>query len=199
MGGYERSVFGIVQGATYLDLRERSRAEILEIGFPGYAIGGLSVGEERCSTWDVVDSVAPGLPADRPRYLMGMGTPLDLVDGVERGIDMFDCVMPTRNARNGTVFTASGKLVLKNSAHTASSQPIDAGCSCYTCRSFSRGYLRHLFNASEILGPVLATVHNLHYYCALMREMRAAIERGEFAAWRAGFAERYASGAAEGA
>ncbi len=199
MGGYERAVFGIVQGATYLDLRDRSRREILELDFPGYAIGGLSVGEAQTATWEIVESVAEGLPADRPRYLMGMGTPLDLVEGVARGVDMFDCVMPTRNARNGTVFTGHGKLVLKNSIHTKASGPIDEDCTCYTCRNFSRGYLRHLFNASEILGPVLATYHNLHYYCGLMREMRAAIERGEFSAWRVRFVQRYSSGAADDA
>jgi queuine tRNA-ribosyltransferase len=195
MGGYERVIFGIVQGSTYLDLRDRSRCEILELDFPGYAIGGLSVGEERTATWEIVESVAEGLPEDRPRYLMGMGTPLDLVEGVARGIDMFDCVMPTRNARNGTIFTGKGKLVLKNSIHTKAAGPIDESCLCYTCRNFSRGYLRHLFNAAEILGPVLATYHNLYYYCGLMREIRAAIERGDFPAWRVGFIEQYNSGA----
>ena len=195
MGGYERVIFGIVQGSTYLDLRTRSRCEILELDFPGYAIGGLSVGEERTATWEIVESVAEGLPEDRPRYLMGMGTPVDLVEGVARGIDMFDCVMPTRNARNGTVFTGKGKLVLKNSIHTRAAGPIDESCPCYTCRNFSRGYLRHLFNAAEILGPVLATYHNLYYYCGLMREIRAAIERSDFSAWRVGFIEQYNSGA----
>ena len=197
--GYERALFGIVQGSTHLDLRERSRDETVELDFPGYAIGGLSVGEERAATWEVVESVTGGLPADRPRYLMGMGTPLDLVEGVSRGVDMFDCVMPTRNARNGTVFTGEGRIVLKNSMHTNAARPIDEGCPCYTCRNFSRGYLRHLFNASEILGPVLATVHNLHYYCGLMREMRSAIERGEFSAWRVRFVEKFSSGGPDGA
>jgi len=199
MEGYERVIFGIVQGSTHLDLRDRSRREILDLDFPGYAIGGLSVGEEQAATWEIVESVAGGLPADRPRYLMGMGTPVDLVNGVARGIDMFDCVMPTRNARNGTVFTRKGKLVLKNSVHTRAAGPLEEGCLCYTCRNFSRGYLRHLFNASEILGPVLATYHNLYYYCDLMREIRAAIELGEFCAWRVRFIEQYNSGAADDA
>jgi queuine tRNA-ribosyltransferase len=196
--GYERVIFGIVQGSTYPDLRDRSRRQILEIDFPGYAIGGLSVGEEQPRTWEIVELVADGLPVDRPRYLMGMGTPLDLVEGVFRGVDMFDCVIPTRNARNGTVFTRDGKLVLKNSIHAKASGPIDEDCRCYTCRNFSRAYLRHLFNAREILGPVLATHHSLHYYGELMREMRSAIERDEFSPWRAGFIDRFQHGMSDG-
>ena len=199
MNGYERALFGIIQGSVYADLRDRSLADILALDFPGYAIGGLSVGEEQPRTWEIAARTAAALPADRPRYLMGMGTPPDLVEGVARGIDMFDCVMPTRNARNGTVFTARGKLVLKNAVHAKDPAPIDEECACYTCRNFSRSYLRHLFNAREILGPVLATYHSLYYYCQLMREMRAAIERGEFSRWRAGFIDRYAPGEPNGA
>ena len=199
MNGYERALFGIIQGSVYGDLRDRSLADILALDFPGYAIGGLSVGEEQPRTWEIAARTAAALPADRPRYLMGMGTPPDLVEGVARGIDMFDCVMPTRNARNGTVFTARGKLVLKNAVHAKDGAPIDEECACYTCRNFSRSYLRHLFNAREILGPVLATYHSLYYYCQLMREMRAAIERGEFSRWRAGFIDRYAPGEPNGA
>jgi queuine tRNA-ribosyltransferase len=199
MAGYERVVFGIVQGSTYTDLRDRSLAEILALDFPGYAIGGLSVGEDSSSTWEVVQRMADGLPVDRPRYLMGMGTPADLVEGVSRGIDMFDCVMPTRNARNGTVFTRKGRIVLKNASHATDAAPIDDLCGCYTCRNFSRAYLRHLFNAGEMLGPVLATYHSLYYYGELMREMRAAIERGDFSRWRGAFAERYQSGGPAGA
>lgn len=199
MGGYQRIVFAIVQGATYPDLRDRSRDELLELDFPGYAIGGLSVGEEQPRTWDLAERVAEGLPEERPRYLMGMGTPLDLVEGVRRGIDMFDCVMPTRNARNGTVFTRWGRLVLKNAVYTRDSSPIDEECGCYTCRNFSRGYLRHLFQAGEILGPTLATYHSLYYYCELMREMRKAIERDRFSKWCAEFVDRYAPGAVNGA
>ncbi len=199
MDGYERVVFGIVQGATYPDLRDRSRDELLDFDFPGYAIGGLSVGEEQTRTWDLAERVAEGLPADRPRYLMGMGTPLDLVEGVSRGIDMFDCVMPTRNARNGTIFTRHGKMVLKNAVHARDSSPVDEECGCYTCRNFSRAYLRHLFQAGEILGPTLATCHSLYYYSELMREMREAIERDRFLAWRSEFVGRYVSGAVNGA
>ncbi len=199
--GYERVIFGIVQGSTYEDLRDRSRREILEIDFPGYAIGGLAVGEERARTWELTGYVAEELPEDKPRYMMGMGTPVDLVEGVARGVDMFDCVMPTRNARNGTVFTSNGKVVLKNAAHKRDSSPIDDNCGCYTCQNFSRAYLRHIFQAGEILGPVLATCHSLYYYCHLMQEMREAIERDEFARWRVGFIEQYNSlgGAIEGA
>jgi len=199
LNGYERALFGIIQGSVYSDLRDRSLSDILALDFPGYAIGGLSVGEEQPRTWEIVALTAAALPADRPRYLMGMGTPLDLVEGVARGIDMFDCVMPTRNARNGTVFTTRGKLVLKNAVHANDPAPIDEECECYTCRNFSRAYLRHLFNAREILGPVLATYHSLHYYCQLMREMRAAIERGEFSRWRSGFMDRYGPGEPNGA
>ncbi|UCG51111.1 MAG: tRNA guanosine(34) transglycosylase Tgt [Candidatus Latescibacterota bacterium] len=193
--GYERVLFGIVQGSTYPDLRDKSLNELLDIGFPGYAIGGLSVGEEHPQTWDLAEQVADRLPADRPRYLMGMGTPLDLVDGVSRGIDMFDCVMPTRNARNGTVFTKTGKLVLKNAVHTSDSAPIDEGCGCYTCRNFSRAYLRHLFQAGEMLGPTLATYHSLYYYCDLMRQIRHVIARDDFRKWREEFNTVYSTGA----
>jgi queuine tRNA-ribosyltransferase len=192
--GYERVIFGIVQGSTYPDLRDRSCSELLDMDFPGYAIGGLSVGEEHDKTWDIVDRVAAKLPVDRARYLMGMGTPLDLVDGVSRGIDMFDCVMPTRNARNGTVFTRNGRIVLKNAVYKADSAPIDEECGCYTCRNFSRAYLRHLFQAGEMLGPTLATYHSLYYYCDLMRQIRGAIEASDFDRWRRGFVDRYTTG-----
>jgi queuine tRNA-ribosyltransferase len=192
--GYERVIFGIVQGSTYPDLRDRSCGELLELDFPGYAIGGLSVGEEHPRTWDIAERVAEALPTHRPRYLMGMGTPLDLVDGVSRGIDMFDCVMPTRNARNGTVFTRNGKIVLKNAVHEDNPAPLDEGCGCYTCQNFSRAYLRHLFQAGEMLGPTLATYHSLYYYCDLMRQIRKAIQRGQFAEWRGEFVNRYTTG-----
>jgi queuine tRNA-ribosyltransferase len=195
MNGYERVVLGIVQGSVYEDLRKRSAGELLEIGFPGYAIGGLSVGEDREVTWRIAEGVTELLPADKPRYLMGMGTPLDLVDAVARGIDMLDCVMPTRNARNGTVFTRSGRLVLRNGAYARDFKPIDDTCECYTCGNFSRAYLRHLFVAGEMLGPTLATHHSLHFYCELMREMRQAILNDRFSNWREGFVGRYESGA----
>jgi queuine tRNA-ribosyltransferase len=193
-GGYEQVVFGIVQGSCYPDLRQQSLEQLLEMDFPGYAIGGLSVGEEKEMMWDITARVAPALPADRPRYMMGIGTPLDLVDGVARGVDMFDCVMPTRNARNGTVFTRKGRMVLKNAAFADDFSPIDETCGCDTCRNHSRAYLRHLFAAGEILGPVLATHHSLYFYCDLMRRMRAAIEANRFEAWRKDFVELYSSG-----
>jgi queuine tRNA-ribosyltransferase len=192
--GYEQVVFGIVQGAEYADLRARSLEEIAALDFPGYAIGGLSVGEDKGLTRDLTEQVASGLPADRPRYLMGMGTPVDLVEGVARGVDMFDCVLPTRNARNGTVFTRDGRVVLRNAVHQGDFGPLDAECGCGTCRRTTRAYLRHLFLSGEMLGPMLATRHNLHFYADVMREARAAIVRGEFASWRASFVERFERG-----
>jgi queuine tRNA-ribosyltransferase len=189
--GYEQVVFGIVQGAAFPDLRRRSLEEIVALDFPGYAVGGLSVGEAKGVMWEMVELVAHALPQERPRYLMGVGTPLDVVEGVARGVDMFDCVLPTRNARNGTVFTREGKLVLRNAVYANDFGPLDEACACGTCRRFSRAYLRHLFLAGEILGPVLATQHSLHFYCETMREARAAIVRGDFASWRRAFAERY--------
>jgi queuine tRNA-ribosyltransferase len=197
--GYERSVFGIVQGATYPDLRRRSAADIVDMDFPGYALGGLSVGEEKRRTWDIVEQTTELLPADRPRYLMGLGTPLDLVEGVSRGVDLFDCVLPTRNARNGTVFSRHGKLVLKNAAFSRDFSPIDEECNCRTCRNYTRAYLRHLFMAGEILGPILATQHSLHFYCDLMREMRIAIEEGEFSRFRNRFIAQYGMDEVNGA
>jgi queuine tRNA-ribosyltransferase len=189
--GYEQVIFGIVQGGAYPDLRRRSMEELLELDFPGYAVGGLSVGEEKDVMWDVTELVTSGLPADRPRYLMGVGTPLDLVDGVARGVDMFDCVMPTRNARNGTIFTRDGRMVLRNATYTKDTRPIDEECGCIACRGFTRSYLRHLFMAGEMLGPMLATHHSLYFYCDTMRAMRDAIERGTFASWRKEFVERF--------
>jgi queuine tRNA-ribosyltransferase len=192
--GWEQVVFGIVQGAEYPDLRARSADEVAALDFPGYALGGLSVGETKHETWDMAETVTARLPADRPRYLMGMGTPLDLVEGVARGVDMFDCVLPTRNARNGTVFTRDGKVVLKNSVHTRDLEPLDAECACDTCRNHSRAYLRHLFIAGEMLGPILATRHNLHFYADTMRAARAAIVAGEFESWKRSFTERFTRG-----
>jgi queuine tRNA-ribosyltransferase len=199
MNGYERVVFGIVQGSVYPDLRRRSADDLRALDFPGYAIGALAVGEERPVTWDIAELVAEVLPEDRPRYVMGMGTPLDLVNGVSRGIDMFDCVMPTRNARNGTVFTRWGRLVLKNAVHAQDFSPIDEECECHTCRNFSRAYLRHLFMAGEMLGPTLATYHSLYFYHEMMRDMREAILGGRFSKWRDDFVNRYESGAVDSA
>jgi queuine tRNA-ribosyltransferase len=189
--GYEQVIFAIVQGSVYERLRRRSRDELLEMDFPGYALGGLSVGEEKNQTWDMASCVTEGLPAGKPRYLMGVGTPPDLIEGVARGIDMFDCVLPTRNARNGTVFTRDGKLVLKNSTHARDFSPLDPDCGCYTCRNFTRSYMRHLFIAGEIMGPFLATCHSLYFYCDLMGEMRRSITENDFPGWRRRFVERY--------
>jgi queuine tRNA-ribosyltransferase len=192
--GWEQVVFGIVQGAEYPDLRRRSAEEITALDFPGYAIGGLAVGEDRDLTREITELCAAMLPADRPRYLMGMGTPLDLVEGVARGVDMFDCVLPTRNGRTGTVFTRDGRVVLKNAAHHHDFAPIDAECACLVCRRHTRAYLRHLFLAGEMLGPMLATQHNLHFFADVMREARRAILDGSFASWRVAFVDRYARG-----
>ncbi|MBS0321609.1 MAG: tRNA guanosine(34) transglycosylase Tgt [Proteobacteria bacterium] len=177
-GGNPNALFGIVQGGMHVDLRLASRDALVDIGFDGYALGGLSVGEPKEEMLRVLDAVAPALPADRPRYLMGVGTPEDLVAGVAAGIDMFDCVMPTRNARNGWLFTRFGDIKIRNAVHRDATEPLDPTCTCYTCREFSRGYLHHLQRVNEILGARLATLHNLHYYAALMADLRAAIEAG---------------------
>jgi queuine tRNA-ribosyltransferase len=175
------ALFGIVQGGMHEDLRDRSLAELTRIGFDGYAIGGLSVGEPKEDMARILAHTAPQLPVDRPRYLMGVGTPEDLVFAIGQGIDMFDCVMPTRNARHGVLFTRYGDLRIKNARHRTDTGPIDLSCDCYTCRNFSRAYLHHLFRAGESLAGRLNTIHNLHYYQTLMREVRAAIETGNFA------------------
>ena len=170
------ALFGIVQGGMYEDLREQSLTGLMEIGFDGYAIGGLSVGEPKEEMQRVLSLVAPRLPHDRPRYLMGVGTPEDLVYGVRQGIDMFDCVMPTRNARNGWLFTRFGDIKIKNAPHRSDTRPLDEQCACYTCRHFSRAYLHHLHRSNEILGSMLNTLHNIHYYQTLMAELRQAID-----------------------
>ena len=167
--------FGIIQGGIFPDLRRRSVEETVEIGFDAYAIGGLSVGEPIPEMYDITEQTAPLLPADRPRYLMGVGTPADLVESVARGIDMFDCVMPTRNARNGQLFTSAGRLNIKNAEYADDPRPIDVRCGCYTCRSFSRAYLRHLFHAGEMTAGALNTLHNLQFYLDTMRRIREAI------------------------
>ncbi|MFL6651953.1 MAG: tRNA guanosine(34) transglycosylase Tgt [Sulfurifustaceae bacterium] len=171
------ALFGIVQGGMYLDLREASLAALTQIGFDGYALGGLSVGEPKEKMLEVVQHVAPRMPAARPRYLMGVGTPEDLVEAVRRGMDMFDCVLPTRNARNGWLYTSTGDVKIRNSRYTSDAAPVDPACPCYTCRHYSRAYLRHLQAANEILGARLATLHNLYYYQSLMRDLRAAISQ----------------------
>ena len=182
------ALFGIIQGGMYETLRDASLAGLTDIGFPGYAIGGLSVGEPKADMFRILDYIAPRLPADKPRYLMGVGTPEDLVAGVAAGVDMFDCVMPTRNARNGHLFTRFGDIRLKNARYKADTRPLDETCGCYTCRTFSRAYLHHLHKLGEILGARLNTIHNLYYYQALMRAMRTAITAGKMSEFRARFA-----------
>jgi len=177
-------LFGIVQGGTDKSLRRESAEDIIEVGFDGYAIGGLSVGEPKSETCDVAEYTADLLPGDRPRYLMGVGTPEDLVECVARGIDMFDCVMPTRNARNGTAFTSQGKLVVKNAAYAKDQAPLDPACECPVCRRYTRAYIRHLFLAHEMLGAMLTTSHNLYFYLDTMRRIRQAIVSGGFQEYR---------------
>ncbi len=175
------ALFGIVQGGMHEDLRDESLAGLVDIGFDGFAIGGLSVGEPKEEMARILAHTAPRLPADKPRYLMGVGTPEDLVHGVQTGIDLFDCVMPTRNARNGHLFTRYGDVRIKNAQYKNDTRPLDASCDCYTCRNFSRAYLHHLFRVGEILGAQLNTLHNLRYYQTLMRELREAIAAGTLA------------------
>ena len=178
-GDNPAALFGIIQGGMYPDLRKRSLAALAEIGFDGYAVGGLSVGEPKDEMLRVLDNLSGDLPAEAPRYLMGVGTPADLLEGVRRGIDMFDCVMPTRNARNGHLFTSRGVIKLRNAQHKTSTEPLDADCDCYTCQNFSRAYLAHLDKCNEILGSQLATIHNLRFYQNHMSAIRAAIEAGD--------------------
>ena len=188
------ALFGIVQGGMYENLRDESLAGLVDIGFFGFAIGGLSVGEPKEDMLRILDHTTPRLPADKPRYLMGVGTPEDLVAGVAAGIDMFDCVMPTRNARNGHLFTRFGDIRLKNARYRDDTRPLDETCTCYACANFTRAYLHHLHKLGEILGARLNTIHNLHYYQVLMREMREAIEAGRFSEFRAVFERDRAAG-----
>ncbi len=182
--------FGIVQGGVYADLRLESAGALAELDFAGYAIGGLSVGEPNELMYEVVGGVGPRLPADKPRYLMGVGTPADIVEAVDRGIDLFDCVMPTRNARNGQLFTNDGPLNIKNARFAEDDLPPDPECSCYTCSHFSRAYLRHLYMAGEMTGSILNTVHNVSFYLDTMRRIRQAISLGTFAAFKSEFLRR---------
>jgi len=179
--GKKNLLFGIVQGGVYESLRDESLAKLKDIGFDGYAIGGLAVGEPKEDRSRVLAYVAPKLPAEKPRYLMGMGTPEDLIEAVSAGIDLFDCVLPTRNARNGWLFTRFGDIRIRNARYRDDTAPLDGSCACHTCRNFSRAYLYHLQKTNEILGARLNTLHNLHYYQELMRELRAAIEKGALA------------------
>lgn len=186
-GSHAAALFGIVQGGMHEGLRERSLSGLKGIGFDGYAIGGLSVGEPRGEMLRILDFLAPELPAHLPRYLMGVGKPEDIVEAVRRGVDMFDCVIPTRNARNGHLFVESGIIRIRNSAYRGDTRPLDEQCACHTCRNYSRAYLRHLAVCNEILGARLNTLHNLHYYQSLMRDLRTAISAGDLA----GFVRRF--------
>ncbi|HEU4368049.1 MAG TPA: tRNA guanosine(34) transglycosylase Tgt [Methylomirabilota bacterium] len=187
------ALFGIVQGGSYHDLRARAAAETVALGFDGYAIGGMAVGEPKPLMRELTEATAAALPAGRPRYLMGVGKPEDLVEAVARGVDMFDCVLPTRNARNGQAFTTDGPLTLKQARWTRDPAPLQEDCPCYGCRRFSRAYLRHLFMAEELLVYRLLSLHNLHFFLGLMRAMRVAIAEGAFEPFRARFFDRYAA------
>ena len=184
--GNDAALFGIVQGGTWPELRARSAAGLIDIGFDGYAVGGLAVGEPAEEREATLDALCPQLPADKPRYLMGVGRPEDIVEAVARGIDMFDCVMPTRHARTGHYFVRGGQVKIRNAKYENDLRPIEEGCTCYTCANgYSRAYLRHLERCGEILGAMLATIHNLHHYQQLMRDIRAAIDAGRFQDFRA--------------
>ena len=181
------ALFGIVQGGMFENLRQESLDQLVAMDFPGYAVGGVSVGEPKDEMLRIMAHTPHRLPAHKPRYLMGVGTPEDLVEGVAQGVDMFDCVMPTRNARNGHLFTRFGDLKIRNARHKSDERPLDETCSCYTCKNFSRAYLHHLDRCGEMLGPMLTTIHNLHYYLNLMQEIRDALDAGRFAEFRARF------------
>ena len=187
----QQSLFGIVQGGLYKELRLKSAAEITSLDFPGYGIGGLSVGEPKEMMYECLDYLTPVMPEHKPRYLMGVGSPDCLVEGVARGVDMFDCVLPTRIARNGTVMTPDGKMVIRNAVYAHDFRPIQEDCGCYACRNFSRAYIRHLLKAGEVLGIRLTTIHNLYYLCHLMADIRQAVLDGAFSEFRAEFWKRY--------
>lgn len=184
-------LFGIVQGGIFTDLREESVKAISELDLPGFSIGGLSVGESKDIMHEVLEKTTPLIPDGKPRYLMGVGAPEDLFEGVARGIDMFDCVLPTRMGRTGTFLTGAGRLVIKNACHKLDHEPVDSKCACYTCRNFSRAYLRHLFMSDEMLGPQLASHHNLHFLFMLMKNMREAIEKQRFIRFKEDFFRNY--------
>ena len=187
----DQALFGIVQGGVFPDLRRHSAEFLTGLGFPGYAIGGLSVGETKEEMYAMLDITAPLLPEDKPRYLMGVGAPEDLIEGVSRGVDMFDCVLPTRLARNGALFTRTGRINMRNARFARDAAPIEAGCQCYTCRSFSRAYLRHLFKAGELLASRLSTIHNVHFLLELMRDVRRALADGGFQTFSEEFLRNY--------
>jgi queuine tRNA-ribosyltransferase len=187
----EQLLFGIIQGATYGDLREECAKAIVDIGFDGYALGGVSVGEPKDLMYNIIRSCVGFIPQDKPRYVMGVGLPEDLLEAVESGFDLFDCVVPTRYGRNGTAFTSTGKITIRNAPYTEDFQPLDAGCGCYTCKHFSRAYLRHLFNTQEILGLELVSLHNINLYLDLMRGIREAITRDRFSEFKRQFLNNY--------
>ncbi|NLE77713.1 MAG: tRNA guanosine(34) transglycosylase Tgt, partial [Chloroflexi bacterium] len=193
----DQALFGIVQGGVWADLRAESARFLAGLGFPGYAIGGLSVGEPKEQTWPALEAALPHLPSDRPRYLMGVGAPEDILEAVSRGVDMFDCVLPTRTARNGALLTRQGRLNIRNARYAEDPGPIEEGCTCMLCQEFSRAYLRHLMRAGEVLGLRLATIHNIHFMMALMREIRQAIAEGRFAAFRDEFLAGYRTTSSE--
>ena len=186
----KNAIFGIVQGGMYQDLRSQSLESLMEIGFDGFAIGGLSVGEPKEEMIRVLDYLPGKMPKDKPRYLMGVGTPTDLVEGVDRGIDMFDCVMPTRNARNGYIFTSKGIVKIRNAKYRTDTNPLDENCKCYVCKNYSRSYLHHLQKKNEILGSRLNTMHNLYYYQSLVKDMQLAIENNSFIQFKKNFYEQ---------
>ena len=183
----KQSLFGIVQGGIYEDLREESAKRLMEMDFPGYSIGGLAVGENKEDMLRITKFLDPILPQNKPRYLMGVGTPQDLLDNIENGVDMFDCVMPTRNARKGTIFTRNGKMIIKSARYKEDFRPIDAECECYVCQNFSRAYIRHLFNVNEFLAMQLASIHSLHFYLELVTDARNAILANNFVAFKKSF------------
>jgi queuine tRNA-ribosyltransferase len=189
--GTPQTLFGIIQGSTYPPLREECARSIMDLDFPGHAIGGLSVGEPKTVMFQIIKMLCQILPQDKPRYLMGSGTPADIVRAVGKGVDMFDCVLPTRNARNGTVFTQKGKLPLRNAEFASDFSPIDPTCDCVTCRNYTRAYIRHLIQVGEITGLRLATLHSLHFYMRLMEKIRETIKEGGFARWKDNFLAEY--------
>jgi len=191
---YRQALFGIVQGASHIELRRESLERTVEIGFDGYAIGGLSVGEEKPVMLEVIEEIAPRLPPRKPRYLMGVGTPKDLIESVARGVDMFDCVLPTRNGRNGQAFTSRGKLNIKNARYAVDQRPLDEACKCSVCRRHSRAFLRHLYQSEEMLAGILLTHHNLAFFLDTMRRVRQAIRSGQFAKFRREYTEQLGSG-----
>jgi len=181
------ALFGIIQGGIFKDLRRRSALDLISIGFDGYAIGGLGIGENTQDTYEIIQSTVPTIPMKQVRYLMGIGTPIDILNSVSMGIDLFDCVIPTRNARNGTLFTNNGKMVIKNAQFTSDTKPIDENCDCYTCKNYSRAYLRHLYNTKEILVIRLLTMHNLYFFSSFMKRIRNSIDRNCFGSFKKGF------------